>query len=363
MCVVLSTYGSCGDVEPMAGLAAALRESGAEARVCAPPDEEFAKRPAGVGVELVPVGQPVRTAATRAGQPSRAGLAERAAAMTAAQFEAVVAAAEDADAGVATGLLPAADGARTAAGKLGLPYVFAVPEGVTDNRVLHDLDARFMNETFGTGLDALHASIGLPPVADFRTHVLTDRPWPAADPLLGPWQTPADLDVVRTGAWALPDERPLPDGHETFPEAGEAPVYVGFASMPMHGAGNAGQVAVGAVRAQGRSVLVGRGRADLALIDGADDCFDVGEADHQALFRRVAAVVHHGGAGTTTTSALAGVPQVVVPQIADQPYRAGRVAELGIGAAHDGPTPTDVAATIRTDGAEAAARLLLDMAS
>ena len=96
----------------------------------------------------------------------------------------------------------------------------------------------------------------------------------------------------------------------------------------------------------------------------------------------MAAVVHHGGAGTTTTAARAGAPQVVVPQIADQPYWAGRVAELGIGAAHDGPTPTveslsaalkialapetraraaAVAETVRTDGAAVAAKLLLDM--
>jgi vancomycin aglycone glucosyltransferase len=40
----------------------------------------------------------------------------------------------------------------------------------------------------------------------------------------------------------------------------------------------------------------------------------------QALFKRVAAVVHHGGAGTTTIAAMAGVPQVVVPQIWDQHY-------------------------------------------
>jgi UDP:flavonoid glycosyltransferase YjiC (YdhE family) len=42
-------------------------------------------------------------------------------------------------------------------------------------------------------------------------------------------------------------------------------------------------------------------------------------------------VVHHGGAGTTATAALAGVPQVVVPHVADQFYWARRVAELGIG--------------------------------
>jgi vancomycin aglycone glucosyltransferase len=72
---------------------------------------------------------------------------------------------------------------------------------------------------------------------------------------------------------------------------------------------------------------------------------------------------------------------VVVPQLADQPYWAARVAALGIGAAHDGPTPTTeslsaaletalapetrarataVAGTIRTDGTTVAATRLLD---
>jgi vancomycin aglycone glucosyltransferase len=140
------------------------------------------------------------------------------------------------------------------------------------------------------------------------------------------------------------------------------------------------RAAVEAIRAQGRRVLVARGWADLALIDDRDDCFVVGEANHQALFRRAAAVVHHGGAGTTTTATWVGTPQVVVPQGGDQPYFAGRVADLGIGAAHDGPTPTfeslsaalgealtretrtrarAVADTFRTDGATVAAKLLL----
>jgi vancomycin aglycone glucosyltransferase len=145
--------------------------------------------------------------------------------------------------------------------------------------------------------------------------------------------------------------------------------------------GDIARVAIEAIRAHGGRVVVGRGWADLALVDDRDDCFALGEVNHQALFGRVAAVVHHGGAGTTTTATMAGVPQVVVPQIADQPYWARRVADLGIGAAHDGPTPTveslsaalataltpevrtraaAVAGMIRTDGARVAARLLLD---
>jgi len=51
--LLLSTYGSHGCVEPVAGRAVSLRALGAEMRVCAPPDEEFAERLAGVGVPLV----------------------------------------------------------------------------------------------------------------------------------------------------------------------------------------------------------------------------------------------------------------------------------------------------------------------
>ena len=145
-----------------------------------------------------------------------------------------------------------------------------------------------------------------------------------------------------------------------------------------------GRVAIEAIRAQGRRVLVARGWADLALIDDGDDCLAVGEVNQQALFGRVAAVVHHGGAGTTTTATRAGAPQVVMPQWADQPYWASRVADLGIGVAYDVQVPateslstalstaltpqtraraTAVAGTIRTDGATVAATLLLDAAS
>jgi len=49
MRVLLSTYGSRGDVEPMVALAVRLRELGAEVRVCAPPDKEWSRRVAEAG--------------------------------------------------------------------------------------------------------------------------------------------------------------------------------------------------------------------------------------------------------------------------------------------------------------------------
>ncbi|MFD8213314.1 glycosyltransferase [Streptomyces sp. NPDC059697] len=403
MRVLLSTWGSRGDVEPLAGLAVRLRELGAEVRVCAPPDEEFVALLARVGVPLVPLGPSVRSVVTGERPPSATAAFRLAPELVAARYETLTAAAEGCDALLATGLMPA--GARSVAEKLGIRYVFACfhpfglpsqhfppqsrpgrpsPREETDLKVLWEQDAQRVNELYGEAENSHRAVIGLPPVDNVRDYAVTDRPWLAADPVLGPWQDLTDLDLVQTGAWILPDERPLPAGLEAFLDAGAPPVYVGFGSMAAHTPKDIARVAIEASRAQGRRVLLARGWAGLAPIDDVDDCFVVGEVNQQALFGRVAAVVHHGGAGTTTTAARAGAPQVVVPQIVDQPYWAARVAELGIGAAHGGPTPTfeslsaalgtalapetraratAVAATIRTDGTTVAARLLLGMIS
>jgi vancomycin aglycone glucosyltransferase len=403
MRVLLSTYDSRGGVEPLAGLAVQLRALGAEARVCAPPDEEFAELMARVGVPLVPFGESVREMATAVTPPSEADLRRHVDELIAAQFDTVAAAAEGCDALVATSLPWTAAGARSVTEKLGIHFVYAsyhpthlpsphhpppenadwrFPPNEIDNRVMWDLNARNANALFGPTLNSHRASIGLPPLDNVRDYAFTDHPWLAADPTLGPWQEPANIDVVQTGAWLLLDERPLPAELVAFLDAGTPPVYVGFGSMRT--STDIARVAIEAIRARGRRALLSQGWADLALIDDRDDCFAVGEVNQQALFGRVAAVVHHGGAGTTTTAARAGAPQVVVPQGKDQLYWADRVADLGIGTAHAGPIPTieslsaalttaltpevsgrasAVAGTIRTDGATLAATLLLDAIS
>ncbi|GAA3079138.1 hypothetical protein GCM10020000_75950 [Streptomyces olivoverticillatus] len=107
---------------------------------------------------------------------------------------------------------------------------------------------------------------------------------------------------MRTGGDALLASGLMPAELVAFLDAGAPPVYVGFGSMAAHAPKDIARVAIEAIRAQGHRVLLARGWADLALIDDRDDCFVVGEVNQQALF--------------------------------------GRVADLGIGTAHDGPTPT-----------------------
>jgi vancomycin aglycone glucosyltransferase len=417
MRVLLTTFGSRGDVQPVLALAVALRALGADARVCAPPDQDFAKLFAAAGVPLLPAFRTVREwLAEMLPKRGTISLPNLAAEVMAAQYEAISAAAYGFEKGcdlmVATGLFSSMAAARSVAEELDIAYLHAAycpfylpspyqrpleypghphPPGVSDNQFLWERDVHVMNEVFGGGLNTLRDSIGLPKVDNVRDYVYTDRPLLAADPVLAPWRQPRPhecrkrspvptmLDVVQTGAWILPDERPLPDELLTFLDAGTPPVYVGFGSLPAPK--DFARMTIDVMRAQGRRVLISRGWAELALVDEREDCFIVGEINQQALFPRVAAVMHHGGAGTTTAAARAGSPQVVVPQFGDQPYWASRVWDLGIGSAHDGPTPTAaslsaaldsalspgtraralaVAKTMRGDGATRAAKLLLE---
>ncbi|EIM27529.1 glycosyltransferase [Microvirga lotononidis] len=400
MRVLLSTYGSRGDVQPMAGLGLALQKLGAEALISAPSDAEFVALLDRAGLPLAPAFMPVRQWIATARQLGLS-LPQLAARMVPAQFDAIAAAAEGCDAIVATGLFPSVAAAQAVAEKLGIDFICAVfypialpsphhppmeypgwphPPEMTDNRALWAFNAQAKDALFGAAVNTHRASVGLPTHANIRDHVFTLRPWLASDPVLSPWQPTEMTDAVQTGAWILPDARPLPADLETFLDAGAPPVYVGFGSMTMHASGDSARTAIEAVRAQGRRVIVAQGWANLMPIDDRNDCFAVGDVNQQALFTRVAAVVHHGGAGTTTAAACAGAPQVIVPQCADQPYWARRVTELGIGAAHDGPVPraeslpiplqialvpgtreraAAIAKTIRRDGAAVAAERLV----
>jgi vancomycin aglycone glucosyltransferase len=405
MRVLLSTFGSRGDVQPLVALAVQLQALGAETRVCVPPDEEFVELLARAGVPLAPAFATVRDwLKGNIAKRTPGDITRLASDIMVGQFEAISAAAEGCDAVLATGIFPSMAAAQSVAEHRGMPYVCATycpiwlrsphhppnefpgrphPPGVTDNGVLWDHNAQTMNALFGEALNSLRASLGLLQLDHVRDHVFTDQPWLAADSVLAPWRRPAPLDVVQTGAWILRDERPLPSELEAYLDAGTPPVYVGFGSIPLRDAKDTARVVIEAIRSQGRRALVARGWAELGLIDDQGDCFPIGEVNQQALFGRVGAVIHHGGAGTTTTATRAGAPQVLVPQIGDQPYWGGRVAELGLGAAHEGPTPTTeslsatlgkalapevrvraeaVASTIRMDGAVTAAKLLLEAA-
>jgi len=405
MRVLLSTIGSRGDVQPLVALAVELKAIGQDVRLCVPPDfRDWIER---LGMPVTSIGPELRSTAKPKAGPAAPISPELRQQMiegtVAAQFETISAAAQGCDVIVGATALQVA--APSVAERMGIPYVFAAycpavlpsqrhappvlgalgdtpAPAMADYSELWAADARRWNDTWGPLIDSRRASLGLGPVSDVRGYVLTGRPWLAADPTLGPWPDPSDGAVFQTGAWILPDETPLSPELEAFLDAGEPPVYFGFGSV--RAPGNLGRVMIESARALGRRAILYRGWADLSLVDAAPDCLTIGDVNQQALFKRVAAVVHHGGAGTTTAGARAGAPQVVIPQHYDQHYWARRVHDLGIGTAHAGGTPTtdsltpalertlhpdvaararSVATLMRSDGARFAAQHLISPGS
>jgi vancomycin aglycone glucosyltransferase len=363
MRALLSTIGSRGDVQPLVALALHLIGRGDTARICAPPD--FQDWIVGAGVPFTPLGPAVRpfSAARPITATPRAPLTaeqrqQMADATVATQFDTLADAARGVDVIVAASALQVA--ARSIAEKNGLPYVFAAyapnvlpsprhaPPALpplpgdtatptNDTRELWARDAARFNGLFGAALNRQRERLGLPLVDDVRGHVFTSRPWLAADPTLGPWPDPGD-GVFQTGAWILPDQRPLSRELQAFLDAGEPPIYFGFGSTAA--TPELGRAMLQAARGAGRRAIVSQGWFDTAPVDSDADCLAIGDTNLLAVFPRVAAAVHHGGAGTTTAAALSGAPQVIVPTFYDQPYWAAQVERLGIGVAHAPVPPT-----------------------
>jgi UDP:flavonoid glycosyltransferase YjiC (YdhE family) len=202
---------------------------------------------------------------------------------------------------------------------------------------LVDLSARPL---YAGPIRALRRDLGLPPAS---MHAL--QAWqqfryptfhgfsPSVVPRPADW--PSQLSV--TGYWwpARPSGWSPPAGLVDFLAAGPRPVFVGFGSMaPGHGARLAGPV-LAAVRRAGVRAVVQAGWSGLDVGAG-DDVITVRELPHDWLFPQVAAVVHHAGAGTTAAALRAGVPAVPVPVLADQPFWARRLTDLGVA---PGPLP------------------------
>lgn len=147
--------------------------------------------------------------------------------------------------------------------------------------------------------------------------------------------TPADWDPlsVATGYWFL--DRPQgwspPEALVSFLQAGSAPVYIGFGSMPTQDAARTTAIVLEALRRSGQRGVLATGCGGLAATELPPNVFLLDEAPHEWLFPQMAAVVHHGGAGTTAAGLRAGVPTVICPFFGDQPFWGRRVASLGAG--------------------------------
>lgn len=201
------------------------------------------------------------------------------------------------------------------------------------NRWMGKMTEWFMWKAYSTVINALRQRLDLP-LHNTRSYIRAVSQLPALYAMSRYVVPPTDdTNSHTTGYWFLDEPFTPPDDLVQFLNAGAAPVYVGFGSMPSSDPARVvAMVSEALSRLERRGVMV-RGWSKAQVTDIPSHLFMLDKTSHTWLFPQMAAVVHHGGAGTTAAGLRAGVPALIVPHMADQPYWARRVHELGVGAA------------------------------
>lgn len=154
-------------------------------------------------------------------------------------------------------------------------------------------------------------------------------------PTFGPPQHDWPANTVATG-FALYDrdgEDDLDPRLQSFLDQGPPPVVFTLGSSAVHNPGAFWEESIKAAKDLGiRAVLlVGRNEATYPRASLPAEMLLVPYAPFSQLFPRASAIVHQGGAGTTGQALRSGRPMLVVPHAHDQPDNAIRTERLGVG--------------------------------
>jgi UDP:flavonoid glycosyltransferase YjiC (YdhE family) len=138
--------------------------------------------------------------------------------------------------------------------------------------------------------------------------------------------------VHTTGYWTLDESDWEPSAALVkFLEGGDPPVFIGFGSMPVPDPAVTTHLILEALQRSGKRGVLGAGWAKIGAVDLPQTVFALDYAPYAWLFPRMVAIIHHGGSGTTGFALRSGVPSMVVPFTADQPFWGRRTQELGVG--------------------------------
>src|SRR5271163_3476367 len=141
--------------------------------------------------------------------------------------------------------------------------------------------------------------------------------WNGQRPFVGPLtmelQTDADDEVA---SWIA---------------AGTPPIYFGFGSTPIHSPADTIAMIAAACAELGVRALIYSGASTSNRTSHSHHVKLVGLVNYATVFSMCRAVVHHGGAGTTAAGLRAGIPMLVLWDVADQPIWAAQVTRMKVG--------------------------------
>ena len=349
MKIVLATFGSRGDVQPMLALSLALKSAGHDVLLAAPPEK--AAWAAQLGCPFQPLGADVTAFidSMRDAHSLRSALCCMSFLRreTASQFELLPKILAGADLVVGASLVAALSSVAEFMGVAyryvaftpqllpagSHPFVIFKHQGLPKrcNRMGWRLAGTVDKLNLTRLININRKKLGLGPVQDAWRHILGRDVIVASDRAVAEVPRDAEVPCTQTGYMHLkqPDQD-LPD-LEQFLDAGPAPVYAGFGSMPKQDQARNVSIIVEAARGAGRRLVMSKFWNEPSEFSDAQDVFFIQKYPHLKLFPRMAAVIHHGGAGTTASAAASGVPQIIVPHMLDQYYWGHQVYRSGLG--------------------------------
>ena len=134
-----------------------------------------------------------------------------------------------------------------------------------------------------------------------------------------------------TGAWFLEEaDYKVPPAVQEFLDQGPPPVIISFGSVGGTKNVETTNILVEAVQRAGQRAIIQSGWGNLGMDSPPENICIVGYIPHNFLFRQGCCVIHHGGAGTTAAACRAGVPSITVPHLADQPYWGYTLRKIGV---------------------------------
>ena len=113
--------------------------------------------------------------------------------------------------------------------------------------------------------------------------------------------------------------------------AGTPPIYFGFGSTPVQSPTDTMAMIAAACAELGERALIFSGASGTDSISHSDRVKPVGLLNYADILPICRAIVHHGGGGTTAAALRAGIPMLILWEVAEQPLWAAQVARLRVG--------------------------------
>jgi UDP:flavonoid glycosyltransferase YjiC (YdhE family) len=123
---------------------------------------------------------------------------------------------------------------------------------------------------------------------------------------------------------------PLQKDLESFLHLGKPPVCISFGSMINQDAERIDRIVQKALKQTGNRGVILSGWSGVKG-SSSKDLLYLESAPHGWLLPHCKMLIHHGGAGTTAAGLRAGIPNIIVPYMADQPFWGKRVHAVGAG--------------------------------